>query len=185
MKKHVKLLVLALAMVSVFAMSFATLAQAATAKKLTVKAVTASNYQAPCVPKNTINGIDWTGGYAANQQKLEDRWSANGKGQWIKYQLSKAYTITQVEIAWHVPYQQATWFEVYTSTNNKTWTKVISYRLSHTILAGGDKAANCKNQVYKLSKATKGTYVKIVCFGNTSKAWPGWNSIREVKIWGY
>jgi poly(beta-D-mannuronate) lyase len=183
MKRHVKLLVLALTIVSVFTFSFATLAQAATAVKLSIKAVTASSYQAPNVPKNTINGIDWTGGKAANSQKLEDRWSANGKGQWIKYQLSKTYTIKSLTIAWHDPEHQATWFEVYTSTNNKTWTKVINKRLSHTI--SKTALANYVNQTYNLAKPTKATYVKIVGYGNTSKAWPGWNSIREVKIYGY
>lgn len=186
MKKHIKLFVLALTIVSVFMASFATIASAKTAKKLRVVMVTAQEYQAGNYsPKNTIDGIDWTGGRDVQAEKngLENRWSADGKGIWIKYQLGKIYTLTKLQIAWHFPNGQVTTFEAYTSTDNKKWTKVVSKRPSHKIVKPAE--ANFKNQEYKFKKPIKAKYVKLVCYGNDNPEFSQWNSIRETMIFGY
>src|SRR5437879_3741088 len=57
-------------------------------------AVTASGYQDPNVPQNTLDN------------NLATRWSANGDGQWIQYDLGTTMAVSTVTIAW---YQGTSW----------------------------------------------------------------------------
>lgn len=169
-----------LVIISILMLSFGSLSQAATKKstKVRVRLVNASaqsvNSEGSHLAKHTIDGI-------LNQENPDNFWSAEGKGHWIKYQFDKIKTVTSLKVQWHAAKTQETWFAVYTSTDNKKWTKVRSKGLSHQ-KTGTD--ADLEFKTYKI-KPIKAKYLKIMCYGNTSEAWSGWNSICEVEIYGY
>src|SRR5205807_2753172 len=56
---------------------------------LAATTVVASAYQDANVPQNTLDG------------NLATRWSANGDGQWIRYDLGSTMTIGSITIAWY------------------------------------------------------------------------------------
>src|SRR5690349_4691814 len=71
----------------------------AEATKLSVTSVTASADDGN-VPANTLDG------------SLSTRWSAQGDGQWIRYDLGTAKNIGAVKIAWHNGNQRRSRFDV-------------------------------------------------------------------------
>jgi parallel beta-helix repeat protein len=131
---------------------------------LPVSSVLASGHQDPNVPGNTLDN------------NLGTRWSQQGDGSWIRYDLGSARAIGGVDIAW---YQQPpdTWesaFDIEVSSDAATWTRVFSGRSS---------AGNVQYQRYEFSTITC-RYVRIVGHGQwdgaTFSSW--WNSITEVDI---
>src|SRR5438552_2968051 len=131
---------------------------------LPVASVVASGYQDPNVPQNTLD------------TNLATRWSVEGDGQWIRYDLGAAMAVGPVDIAW---YQGTAWtsaFEIQVSLDTVTWTPVFTGRSSGQTL---------QLERYSLPVAT-GRYVRIVGHGQ----WSGttllslWNSITEVAIYG-
>jgi F5/8 type C domain/Bacterial TSP3 repeat len=127
---------------------------------LPVQSVIASAWQEPNVAANTLD------------MNLDTRWSAEGDGQWLQYDLGEAnMTVHQVSIAWFKGNQRASAFTIEVSTNGQDWTEVYSGDSSGTTLelepyAFADIAAR---------------YVRIVGFGNAANLW---NSITEVEIVG-
>lgn len=129
------------------------------AQKLAVVAVTASGDDGN-VPANTLDG------------DLGTRWSANGDGQWIQYDLGAVKTVAYVKIAFYKGDQRVAFFDILVSTNGSSWTQVYSGQSSGTTNAlqtfdFGDVAAR---------------YVRIVGHGNTQNSW---HSLTEVEIYGY
>jgi uncharacterized protein YjdB len=127
-----------------------------------VAAVTASGYQDPNVPQNTLDG------------NLATRWSADGDGQWIGYDLGSTLTIGSITIAW---YQGTSWqsaFELQVSLDGTTWSPVFTGRSSGQTL---------QPERYDFP-AVPARYVRIVGHGQwnstTLSSW--WNSITEVAI---
>jgi hypothetical protein len=130
---------------------------------LPVSSVVASGYQAPNVPQNT------------RDNDISTRWSQEGDGQWIQYDLGAATAINRVDIAW---YQTSTgWesaFDIEVSPDAVTWTRVFS---------GRSMAGNVQPQGYGFPPVT-GRYVRIVGHGqwNGATLLSRWNSITEVNL---
>jgi len=131
---------------------------------LPVTSVVASGHQIPNAPENTLDN------------NLDTRWSSEGDGQWIQYDLGASTAIGGVDIAW---YQQLpdTWesaFDIQVSPDAITWTSVFS---------GRSTAGNLQHQRYEFSNVTA-RYVRIIGHGQwdgaTFSSW--WNSITEVDI---
>src|SRR6478735_7029372 len=89
----------------------------ANAARLPVAAASASADDGN-VPANTLDG------------SLSTRWSAQGDGQWIRFDLGTNQTVGSVKIAWHNGDQRQSLFDVQTSGNGSTWTTVFSGRSS-------------------------------------------------------
>jgi F5/8 type C domain-containing protein/polysaccharide lyase-like protein len=130
---------------------------------LPVSSVVASGHDGN-VPQNTLDN------------NLGTRWSHEGDGRWIQYDLGAARAIGGVDIAW---YQQLpnTWesaFDIEVSSDAGTWTRVFS---------GRSRAGNLQYQRYEFATVTC-RYVRIVGHGQwdgaTLDSW--WNSITEVDI---
>src|SRR5439155_3207947 len=66
------------------------------------------------VPGNTVDN------------NLGTRWSAIGDGQWIQYDLGTARTVTRVGIAVYNGNTRQNRFDLQLSSDNVTWTTVIS-----------------------------------------------------------
>src|SRR5207248_7978108 len=128
-----------------------------------VAAVTASGYQDPNVPRNTLDGT------------LATRWSANGDGQWSRDDLGSTMAIGAITIAW---YQGTSWqsaFELHVSLDGATWSPVFTGRSSGRTL---------QPERYDFP-AVPGRYVRIVAHGqwNSTTLLSWWNSITEVAVY--
>ena len=126
---------------------------------LPVARVTASASQRPNVPANTLDGDTAT------------RWSALGKGQWIRYDLGERAAVDRIGVAWYRGNERYAHFEVETSADGKAWTRVFSGRSSGR-----------SRQVETYDVADRDArYVRIVGRGTSRN---DWNAITEVEIYG-
>jgi len=123
-------------------------------------AVTASTNDGN-VPANTVD------------KNLATRWSGNGDGAWIQYDLGATRTVTSVHVAWYQGNTRVSTFDVLTSdAPTGPWTTLAAGRTS-----SGTTTALETHDV----PDGAGRHVRIVGHGNTLNAW---NSITEVQIWG-
>ena len=113
------------------------------------------------VPANAIDG------------KLDTRWSAFGKGQYLRLDLGEAKPIDKIKIAWYQGDKRTNEFEIKTAdTTGGEYTS----RLKTTSVKGSTAL-----QDYAITPATTSRYVRIYCYGNSLN---DWCSISEVEIWG-
>jgi hypothetical protein len=127
---------------------------------LPVANVTASAAQDPNVPANTLD------------DDLGTRWSAQGKGQWIRYDLGAVYTVSHVAIAWYRGNDRIAVFDIEASRDGEVWTTV------HT---GTSSGLTSDLETYDVDDMPA-RFVRLVGFGNSSNTW---NSITEVMLKGY
>ena len=124
-------------------------------------AVTASTHDGN-VPPNTVDG------------SLATRWSANGDGQWIQYDLGGSRTVSHVRLAWYQGDVRASTFDVLVSDSpTGPWTTALAGRSS--------SGTSLALETHEFGDVT-GRYVRIVGHGNTVNLW---NSVTETEIWGY
>lgn len=123
---------------------------------LSVTEVTASEHDGN-VPENTLDG------------DLDTRWSAEGDGQWIQYDLDGSYDISAVSIAFHNGDQRATFFELEVSEDGSDWSHVYS---------GQSSGETLQFEMFEFDPI-QAQYVRFVGFGNTINAW---NSLTEFRI---
>jgi hypothetical protein len=134
------------------------LAAISTPVALKVAAVTASSNDGH-LPQNTLDS------------KLSTRWSANGLGQSITYDLGTAQTVASVKIAFYEGSERTAKFNILTSTDSTTWTHVYS---------GQSSGKTNSLQSFNFTPVTA-RFVRIVGEGNTVNAWI---SLTEVSIYG-
>jgi hypothetical protein len=111
------------------------------------------------LPENTLD------------HNLATRWSAQGDGQWIRYDLGALTAIDHLDIAWYLGDTRASSFDIQVSPDTVTWTKVFS---------GQSSGQTVQLESYAFPTVS-GRYVRIVGHGNSTSAW---NSITEVAILG-
>src|SRR6266566_4743812 len=109
------------------------------------------------LPQNTVD------------KSLATRWSAQGDGQWIRYDLGALVAIDHLDIAWYLGDTRIASFDIQVSPDTVTWTKVFS---------GQSSGQTLQLERYAFP-TTSGRYVRIVGHGNSSSTW---NSITEVAI---
>ncbi len=132
----------------------------ADSRELSVINVTAESAQYPHVPENTLDGDFGT------------RWSAEGIGQTIVFELSELSRIDNVEMAWFKGDERTASFSIQVSqTGGDHWTFVANN------ISSGDRIGFESTPV----RATFVRFVRIVGFGNSQN---DWNSITGVKIFG-
>jgi hypothetical protein len=111
------------------------------------------------VPANTLDG------------SLSTRWSAEGDGQWIQYDLKAAKTVSRIKLAWHNGSSRKTGFDIQVSADGRSFTTVMSGQSSGTTTA---------LENYDFTDVTA-RYVRIVGHGNSAN---DWNSITETELYG-
>src|SRR6266566_3623651 len=111
------------------------------------------------LPQNTVDN------------NLATRWSAQGDGQWIRYDLGALAAIDHLDIAWYLGDTRASSFDIQVSLDTVTWTKVFS---------GQSSGQTLQLERYAFP-TTSGRYLRIVGHGNNTSTW---NSITEVAILG-
>jgi unsaturated chondroitin disaccharide hydrolase len=125
---------------------------------LAVAAVTASAHDGN-VPTNTLDN------------NLSTRWSAQGDGQWIRFDLGATKTVSQVAAAWYLGNTRTARFDVQTSSTGTTWT---------TRFTGVSSGTTTQSERYDFPDVAA-RYVRILGHGNSQSTW---NSITEVDIYG-
>ncbi|TVY07397.1 lyase [Paenibacillus cremeus] len=126
--------------------------------KLAVAAVSASSDDGN-VPANTLDG------------SLSTRWSGQGDGQWILYDLGTSTTISYVKIAWYSGDTRVETFDIQTSADGTNF---------NTVYSGANSGTTDSLETYDFTDAAA-RFVRIVGHGNTVN---NWNSISETEIWG-
>lgn len=109
------------------------------------------------VPVNTIDN------------NLNTRWSADGDGQWIEYDLGASYTVETLEIAFYKGGDRLSSFDVETSTNGRDWI---------TVFSGQQSLRTSEPQTVNVTD-THAQFLRIVGYGNTVNSW---NSLTEVNV---
>lgn len=112
------------------------------------------------VPTNTMDG------------DLSTRWSAEGDGQWIAYDMGSDGAVDSVRIAWNSGTTRTSRFDVEVALDGATtWTPVFS----------GSSSGTTNDLETHSFPATRARYLRIVGHGNSAN---GWNSITELEIPG-
>jgi poly(beta-D-mannuronate) lyase len=111
------------------------------------------------VPANTLDG------------SLATRWSAQGDGQWIRFDLGSTRTVTSVKVAFFQGDTRTSTFDVQTSPDGTTWTTRGTFTSNGTSL----------NLSTFDSTDASARYVRLLGHGNSVNLW---NSYTEVEIWG-
>ena len=109
------------------------------------------------VPQNTLD------------KSLATRWSAQGDGQWIRYDLGAIVDIDRVAVAWYLGDSRIAYFDIEVSWNAVVWWRVFS---------GQSSGQTLQPEIYAFTR-TSARYVRVVGHGNSQSAW---NSITEVAI---
>ncbi|SCF02709.1 polysaccharide lyase family 7 protein [Micromonospora mirobrigensis] len=114
------------------------------------------------------------GNVAANtlDGDLGTRWSAQGDGSWIRYDLGAATQVGSVRIAWHRGDERTSSFAVQTSTDGTSWTTVVGQRDS--------SGTTLQPETYDFADRSA-RYLRVVGYGNTTN---DWNSITEARVLG-
>ncbi|WP_192022211.1 polysaccharide lyase family 7 protein [Shewanella sp. WPAGA9] len=113
-------------------------------------------------PANTID----------NNFGTESRWSSNGEGKTIIYDLGVQSEVKSVSVAWFKGNERSSYFDIETSSDGNNWISVLA--------SGESSGSNSGLEEYDVTD-TSAQYVQIIGYGNSSNTW---NSIVETKING-
>jgi hypothetical protein len=112
------------------------------------------------VPANTLDN------------DLSTRWSSEGDGAWIRYDLGSTRTVGSASVAWHQGVGRTNTFDVQLSEDGASWRTVLARTTS--------SGATLQQEKYDFADAPA-RYVRIVGHGNTTN---DWTSITETDIYG-
>ncbi len=124
-----------------------------------ITSITASGFES-----GTANTAD-----KAMDFDLNTRWSCNGKGAWILFDLGDVRTVNSIDVAYYLGNARKGIFSINLSENGTDYTEVFNGQTSGTTLS-------LENYDFPDLNAR---YVKIIGGGNTQSTW---NSITEVRI---
>ena len=97
------------------------------------------------------------------------RWSANGAGQWILYDLGETVTVHSVELAFFNGASRLAYFSIALSDDGEKFTDVYN---------GASSGKTTELELFDFDDL-KARYVKITGYGNSQSTW---NSITETRI---
>ncbi|GAA2109906.1 chondroitinase-B domain-containing protein [Streptomyces synnematoformans] len=126
------------------------------------------------LPVADVVASDDDGNVAANtlDDDLSTRWSAEGDGVWIRYDLGSAQTIGSTSLAWHQGDTRNSTFDVEVSDDGSSWTPVLTQKRS--------SGTTLQPENYDFADVSA-RYLRIVGYGNTGN---DWTSITETAIYG-
>lgn len=121
--------------------------------------VTASSYESGSsnVPDNTLDF------------NLNTRWSSEGKGQWLLFDLNALKSISSVDISYFKGDERINYLTIELSDDGTTFREVFS---------GQSSGKTAETETYSFPEQ-KARFVRIIGNGNSENAW---NSITEVHI---
>ena len=101
---------------------------------------------------------------------LSTRWSANGDGQWISYDLGSTRVLTHVTIGFYAGNTRQARFDIQVSNDNATWANVLTGAMS--------SGTSTQEQYFDVNDASA-RWVRYLGHGNSANAW---NSVLEVSL---
>lgn len=104
--------------------------------------------------------------------KLDTRWSAEGKGVWIAYELERLANVTEVRIAWFFQPPRRTEFAIELSSDGQEW---------RVVYVGTGSSNSAQPETFQIL-GPPAKFVRITGFGSNVSLW---TSITEVKILGF
>ena len=111
------------------------------------------------IPANAIDG------------NLLTRWSSEGIGKTIVFDLAQQFILEGLSVAWHEAVNRIAFFEVESSSDNSNWTSILSNASSMN---------STGFELYDIADSTE-RYLRIIGGGNSVN---NGNSILDVKIHG-
>lgn len=123
--------------------------------------VTAIGNQTGNTPANTIDN------------KISTRWSQDGIGQWICYDLGEVKPVEAIDLAFYAGMERISYFDVQVSVDGTEYTTVLSDCATSGLTNDLER--------YAFDRTQEVRYVRIVCNGN-SLGGENWNSITEARI---
>ncbi|MCQ3828926.1 polysaccharide lyase family 7 protein [Microbulbifer elongatus] len=105
----------------------------------------------------------------AHDGNLGSRWSANGAGEYITFDLGSSCMVSALNIAWYKGDSRMASFEVYVGDNENSLTYVY----------GGNSSGNSLQLEPHNFDDFSGRYVRVVGLGNTANSW---NSMTEIEV---
>jgi hypothetical protein len=113
------------------------------------------------VPANAVDG------------SLETRWSGNGNGAWLRFDLGTPQTIGRVTIAWFNGNTRVSTFDIQRSDDNASWTNVVAGAQS-----SGTTTAEESFDIGPLTTR----WIRYVGHGNSDPTKSTWNSVSELSL---
>jgi parallel beta-helix repeat protein len=110
------------------------------------------------VPENTLDG------------SLETRWSGQGDGEWIRFDLGEKRTMGYAAIAFYSGDQRQSFFDLEVSDDGVSWRQVFS---------GKSSGKSLEPELFDFDD-TAGRYIRVLGHGNSKNAW---NSISEFQVY--
>jgi F5/8 type C domain-containing protein len=122
-------------------------------------------------------GYDGDDAFAANayDHNLETRWSHEGTGSWIQFDLGSQNLICSMDIAWYKGDERSSTFSIDLSADGTNFEKVYEGTSSGTRLTP---------ETYNFARSTPARFVKLIVDGNTDdfSDLTDWAAVTEVKI---
>ncbi|MCG8696486.1 MAG: discoidin domain-containing protein [Bacteroidales bacterium] len=103
---------------------------------------------------------------------FDTRWSAEGQGQWIEFELDGEHELDHVKTAWYKGDERVAYFAVSTSLDGTSWSEALT---------DAETSGESNDLQVFATRKNKAKYVRIIGFGNTSNLW---NSITEAEFYG-
>ncbi|NOK61368.1 MAG: hypothetical protein GFH27_549305n137 [Chloroflexi bacterium AL-W] len=125
---------------------------------IAVTEVIASTTDADNIPSNTLD------------DNLDTRWSSEGTGEWIRYDLGSIKQVQSVAMAWFRGDQRQSFFDIQISDDATNWA---------TVFSGATSGETNEQEFYSIGDVPT-RYIRIVGQGNTQNPF---NSITEVDIY--
>ncbi|MBQ4631652.1 MAG: S-layer homology domain-containing protein [Clostridia bacterium] len=126
-------------------------------KKLTIKSVNATSNDGN-LPEYALDG------------NLNTRWSAEGAGEYIVFDLGEVKEISAMGIAYYQGSRRSSYFDILVSEDGDEWTKLVS----------DAESSGESDDLENFELIAKARYIKYYGYGNSQGKW---NSLSEVAIY--
>ena len=125
-------------------------------------------------PGSAVTASTSDGNLPANtvDNSLATRWSANGDGQWIRFDMGTVRTLAHVKLAFYSGNTRRSRFDLQVSTDGATWANVVTGALG--------SGTTTQEETFDFADANA-RYVRYLGHANTVN---GWNSLTEVSLFG-
>lgn len=101
----------------------------------------------------------------------DSRWSSNGEGQWIQFDLGGQTILNRLDTAWFKADSRTAFFDIETSEDGRSWSSAI---------VGAQSQGSTSFQAHDLGDVFA-RYVRVVGHGNSIN---NWNSLLEAQVFG-
>ena len=123
-------------------------------------------------PGSAVTASTSDGNLPANtvDNSLATRWSANGDGQWIRFDMGTVRTLAHVKLAFYSGNTRRSRFDLQVSTDGATWANVMTGALG--------SGTTTQEETFDFAD-TSARYLRYLGHGNNLNAW---NSLTEVSL---